>query len=518
MGWPEMACEIQGERFSYRLSISRSMKTAYFALVDDRLVEDTLVLRRTLGKPYLKKREPVIDPGQSFGSVLRDKDGLWRMWYITFQTRDPSKDLVGCATPQRIAYSRDGIEWERPSLGLVSEGGSRQNNIILGEKQRDRNGRYLTGYGGVSSFCVIDNETHPHPCTRARFTALYTAYPVDSIGGILMAHSDDGLEWTAYPENAVFPGGQDTQNILIHDPRIGKYVCYHRPMIYCGVANHANRKMARCESDDLVRWTPGRVVLDTDERDAPAWEFFDEPGMRGMRGRVMQFQGMTPWISNGCYLALAWMYDSRVGTFDLELVHSPDGVHWQREALREPFIKHGFPDGFRGKLPVPNGTAPIFVGDEEYFYVSSSPHGHHEVALADTGKGSAEDRRKLLETTSIYLLAVKRDRWVSYDAGEREGELLTTPIEWKGGGSLRLNASIEAGGSIRVEIEDRWSRSVKDFHLDEIPPINGPLDAVDHVVPFGPGPKTIMVIPQVGPIRFRFWLKKAKLYGWSFTG
>jgi len=239
--------------------------------------------------------------------------------------------------------------------------------------------------------------------------------------------------------------------------------------------------------------------------------------MRGQRGRIIQFQGLTPWISNGCYLGLTWTYDSRIGNFELDLVHGRDGIHWQREPLRKPLIKDGRPDGFRGRLPVPNGSPPVVVGDEEFFYVSTSPHGHHEISLADTGEGSEARRRELLETTSIYLLAIKRDRWVSYDAGEREGELLTRPIAWEGGGSLCLNAQIEAGGHIRVEVEDQWSRPVKDFHLDEIPPVTGPLDAVDHVVPFGPGPKTIMILPQVGPVRFRFWMKKAKLFGWSFS-
>ena len=195
-----------------------------FALIDERLVEDTRFLRRTLGMPRLLRREPVIDPGQSFGSVLRDKKGLWRMWYITFQTRDPKKDLVGCATPEHIAYSRDGIHWKKPLLGLVKERGTRKNNIIIGEHQKDKNGRCLTGYGGVSGMCILDSTTHPHPRARKRFTALYGGYPADSIGGILLMDSDDGLRWEAWPENPIFPGGQDTQNTFVYDARIGKYV------------------------------------------------------------------------------------------------------------------------------------------------------------------------------------------------------------------------------------------------------------------------------------------------------
>ncbi len=103
-----------------------------------------------------------------------------------------------------------------------------------------------------------------------------------------------------------------------------------------------------------------------------------------------------------------------------------------------------------------------------------------------------------------------------YQAGEIEGELLTSPIDWEGGGSFCINASIEKDGYIKVEVDDIYGRKINDAHLDEINVINGPVDEVDIPVTFGPGPKTVMKFPLLGPIRFRFWIKKAKLYGWSF--
>jgi hypothetical protein len=46
--------------------------------------------------------------------------------------------------------------------------------------------------------------------------------------------------------------------------------------------------------------------------------------------------------------------------------------------------------------------------------------------------------------------------------------------------------------------------------------MKGPLDETDHIVTFGPGPKTIMRFPSVGPVRFRMFMKRATLYGWSY--
>jgi hypothetical protein len=435
--------------------------------------------------------------------------------------RNPETDVVSMDVLQCYATSRDGLNWEFPKLGLVEEKGSRDNNIVMGHHQRDRRGRYLTGYGGPSGFCVIDAEVDPHPAARARFTAMFHASVTDAYGGICLAYSDDGLAWTGYAENPVNPGSQDTQNCLVYDRRLGRYAAFGRPDIYCGQEFHANRKVGRWESEDLVHWSPSRVVLDTDERDAPAHDAYVEPGMGGyVRGRTKQFQGISPFILNGCYIAHTWFYDVREAVFWDELVHSPDGLDWKREALREPFVTDGQPAGFRGKLIVPMAGAPMLAGDEHYMYISATPHDHHEVATLEYDK----DRAKIgamLENWDLYVLAIKRDRWIGYEAtdlGDRDAELLTTPFDFADGGPLRLNARIEPGGSIRVEAEDRWGRPIRDLHLDEIQPLEGPLDSVDAPVLFGPGPKTIWKLPPVGAVRLRFRMRNATLYGWSTGG
>lgn len=488
------------------------------ALIDERLVEDTLHLRRSLGRPVLARTAPVIDRGVAYGVTLRDAAGLWRMYYTTWVTRDLSADRVGLDIPLLLAYSHDGIAWDRPDFGIVTAPGYAQlPNAIIGPKQRDANGRYLSGWGAVGgAVCVIDAETHPHPCARARFTALVTSYPIDAVGGMFIAFSDDGVRWDLAPEGPFISGGMDSFNSLLYDPALGRYVSYLRPPVHCGMDVHANRKMARCESEDLLHWTLPEIVLDTDERDAPGLDVFDEPGMPAARGRTKQFQGMAPCILNGCYLALAWYFDAVAGDYAPELIHSADGIHWQREALREPFIAAGRPDGFAGCMITPGGGEPVLVGDDYHLYVSATPYNHHQIAIAEN-LGIGENRQAILESDAIYLLTLKRDRWIAYEAGDHAGELLSKAFDWGFGGKLTLNCAIEPDGYLQLDVTDRLGRKIADYHLDEIPALTGPCDAVDRPVTFGPdwSPKTLIKLPQLGPIRLRFRMKRAKLYGWS---
>ncbi len=492
------------------------MKT--FALVDDRNVEDSRFMRRFIGMPYFKRRDSIVQ-SEAFGSVLKDpKTGLWRMWYANDVMRDPKVHVVSMDILQSYAESTDGVHWTFPELGLVTENGSKKNNIVLAHHQRDSNNRYLTGYGGPAGFCVIDNELTPHPAARDRFTAFFHACPTDSYGGICLAHSPDGIHWTGYAENPVLPGSQDTQNCLLYDPLIQKYVCFQRPTIYAGQEFHANRKIARVESTDLVNWSPSRVVIDTDELDAPAHDIFVEPGMGGwVRGRAKQFQGISPFIYNGCYLAHTWFYDVKKAVFTDEMIRSDDGIRWMREPLREPFIANGRPEGYRGKLIVPMASPPVLHNDELYMYISAMPYDHHEVSTNEYN-ADREKVRAMLEAWELHVMAIKRDRWVGYEAGPNEGELLTTPFDFKVPSPLCINASIAADGYIKLEAEDQWGRPIKDLHLDEINQISGPIDQVDIPVLFGPGPKSIWKLPNVGPIRLRLRLKNASLYGWSING
>lgn len=387
--------------------------------LDSRNVEHVHFLERRVTPVRKCEQNPIIADCHSAQTVLKDKDGKLRMWYLT---RRKIPNYTGSAREYTLRYaeSSDGIHWTLPKLGLKEFDGGKQNNVILTANEVDAAGRSLTGKHGPDCFCIIDRQQTPAPHTRGRFTAL--------VGDGSFAHSDDGFHWTAYPENPCFhPGGSDTYNNMFFDTRIGRYVLWHRPhpKIHAGWGR-VNRLVARIESDDLLHWdwNSARCVLDTDDRDAPALRMAGETKSRSKkRGRKKQFYSMTVTPYQDFYLGFAQLLDESrkvPGWMDVRLLHSFDGVDWRREQLDTPLIDSNpefghWDSGLISSIPV--GT-PVPMGDNLYFYYGAFNMSHSYQMMTDD---------KTIKMR-LGLGIVKRGRLVGYHAGADEGELLTRPF------------------------------------------------------------------------------------------
>ena len=446
-------------------------------LIDSRIVAQTFAMRREVQHPHVLWDEPVLRDAQAYGSVLRDAAGLWRMWYL--------------GEPVYSGYyaeSDDGRSWRRPELDLVApevRGELDGPNAFLSRNQKDMHGNWLVGITGPEGFCVLDAEDTPHPAAKARFTALYLAQ-TETESGMYIAHSEDGVRWSAETGHPVIHGWRDTSSVLLYDAPTKKYVWYGRPGAYAATEMHANRVIARKESDDLVHWTPDRTVLDTDDADADAYEQLDEALLRAgrdtvcakeraaawsaltegkraepdrplVRGRNRQWYGITVFPCEDLYLGIAWMYDLPTGDMWTELVHSHDGIDWRREAERVPFIPR-----IPGTCTCTMASPPVEVGDEVWIYDSIINRGHHDLP-------GAGDRNSEIEKT-IRVVSLPRDRWVGYTAGEVQGELLTQVMDTPQ--DLRLNAAAETNGWLRVEVTDADGRPLEGLTRDECQPIS----------------------------------------------
>jgi len=267
--------------------------------------------------------------------------------------------------------------------------------------------------------------------------------------------------------------------MFFYDTRISKYVWYGRPYVHVDHVTHANRLLARAESDDLEHWSTERMILDTDADDADAWDLIDETAMRNgqtvanardraqtwqqitegavddreqrpvIRGRNRQWYGVTVFPCGNLYLGLAWLYDLPSGEMWIELVRSADGIQWQREPQREPFIP-----AHPGTCSCTMSSPPVAVGDNLRIYYSHAARNHHGVTIPDVD----------VEPPGIRVRTMKRDRWIAYAAGTADAELVTEVLSHPK--YLAVNADVADNGYIRAEILDPDGKPVPGFDFD----------------------------------------------------
>jgi hypothetical protein len=443
-------------------------------LLDERNVDHAFRLKREVHKPENYIDDPIMIPGVAYGSVLRDKEGLYRMWYLNMIYVDGKKkgqlpwefNNVYC---ECYAESIDGINWVKPELNMVSidlkESQQLPDNAFMSACQDDEDGNELCGGTGPEGFCVIDNETTPHPCARSRFTAMYiTEFSRINKKGICFAQSEDGIRWKAYPENPLIEHWPDANNCFFYDEQKKKYVLYSRPNVYTKIGTHANRLNAYTESDDLIHWSPYKVILDTDDRDADPFDFKDEGECRNhvrsdffgvnnykksgycLRGRDRQFYGFQVFPYNGIYVGFTEILDVITGVAWLELVHSYDGVDWRREAMPIDYIgpRPGKWDSIRVH---PCMASPPIIQDEDIWIYYSGSSVSHNI-------GKALNRR------GIGIKIFKKDRFVGYAAIDYDAELVTIPVKCPK--RISLNISNNKGKAM-VELIGPNGEKIKGF-------------------------------------------------------
>ncbi len=492
--------------------------------IDSRWIAQTFAWRREVTRPQ-RLSESWMLPGQSYGSVLRDKQGQWRMWYCG--------DPMYC---ENYATSRDGLHWERPDLNLELKGLDGQaldSNAFLYGPQKDKQGKWLVYSMGPEGFCVLDNEETPHPKAKARFTALYLANLESDDGGIhngyFIVYSDDGIHWQNDSDMPVVKGWMDTNTSFFYDARIERYVIYGRPASFVDRVSHANRAIARFESEDLIHWSPCRTVLDVDDRDADPMKLLDETMLRSgsgkvlsdaeraaiwalvtegayaetgamIRGRNRQWYGMTVFPWGDLYVGIGMMYDLPSGHMWLELLHSYDGIDWRREAIRKPWLEMD-EEAWDFPMQKPFASPPVVVGDELWFYYGAHASTHHGKKLA-----SAEGRPEVC----IGGRKLIRDRWVGYVAEQCKAEILTQVLE--GANDLSINADVKSDGELRIEVCDELGETLPGYGLEECVPITAS-DGTELAVAWKNQKLSDCGQPR---IRLRIVAQNATLYALSF--
>ncbi len=431
--------------------------------------------------PILRGENPWERVASLYGTVLYDPhDSLFKMWYLTGPYVDGmvmvrQRKALGNITLLAYATSIDGVYWEKPILNQIDFEGSTANNlidvgrtncegmaVIYDENETDPDRRYKGFYwehGGIDTFIQHEGRT---------------IWGQGEGDGMWMSFSPDGVHWTDYENNPVISLGSDTTQSLVWDPKIEKYVVFGR-------FGAGGRRTARTESSDCINFSKPELVLGCDE--------FDEGGT--------QIYGMPINIYEGVYLGMIWIYREGVdGTIDTSLATSRDGIKWERVLDRQTFLTLGEKGSWEdGMVRISQNF--ITYNDQLYFYYGgvNGPHTGHKFKQVE---------RKY--QSMLGLATLRRDGFVSLDAGEVEGFMLTKPLTLNDK-DLYLNVDASQGyvivavtDDLGIPLENYTSQRIVGDELETRVSFEGSLEALEG-----------------REVRLRFQLKEASLFSYWFV-
>jgi hypothetical protein len=457
--------------------------------IDERFMEAARGITLRMKPPaklgvVLRPDRPWEDKSLGFCASVLEYEGQLRLYYESWSTRG---NFVCLAT------SSDGVQWEKPSLGIVEIDGSRDNNVV---------------YAGTDE-CVVFLD--PHGAPEQRFKAIACqSWPDPERAGLYCHTSPDGLHWTPGPR--VFDLLPDTANQAAWDAQRGKYVAYIRKW-------DPLRKVGRVETDDIMAPWPyaplgedaffiwGRESVPVPSREIPtAFGYDDDDPVISdhYNPAVVEY----PW-AQAVYFSFPSAYlhfpeppegqYGNDGLLDIQMAVSRDGVQFQRPE-RAPYMRLGLA-GEADSLSNYMAVGMLRVGDSLI-----QLHGAYDVT-----HGLPESEQSM-PIGAFCALRQRLDGFVSADADMAGGELVTPPVTFQGS-RLQLNVDTSAMGVCRVGLLDAAGSPLPGFGPEDCDEFQA--NSVRREVTWrGCGDVSALA---GRPVRLRVQLRSARLYAFQFV-
>ncbi len=385
-----------------------------------------------------------------------------------------------------VAHSQDGINWETPDLDVF--------DLSSVDSQRFPGGpNNVVASGEIHGLIHEPNDPDPQRRWKGIFrcykdmmldrSARHRPFPYQQVPAQKKGHSGlayalcispDGYRWTFEAETNHWQGphcdfdvphqqplgGSDCLRVR-WDPKLDKYIANtkHRigPDYRFSQVFHQARVAGQMESDDLIHWSPPRIMAYPDGEDAKT----PDNGMHGIY-EVNSFAYESMWLSN--FSMCTWAPATRQQIRDrnlrpgqqyikrnwLRLAASRDGRHWYYFGDRKPLVMYGddatdAQDSWKPHYLRPVNLAttggPIVKDDQLWFYYRGS-----------TVK--AEVRAGATAKSALGLATLRRDGFASLNADTDGGLVITRPFVFDGNGDLFVNADAASDGELRVAVVD----------------------------------------------------------------
>ena len=407
-------------------------------------------------------------------AIWRDDDGGFQCLYTDMAldreklAREGGTLIDWHISRFRVMYARstDGLNWEKPAMGIVHEGGH-DTNIVFGSET----------YGNVWGPALLDDPLEQDPARR--YKMLYERGApgfrvADETPGahIRLAHSPDGIHWTPADTVPRFGSLGDQLGDTIFptfDPDSGVYRIVtrhplmelaprtrptHAPMVggapsFDAVMATPNRRVVRrifmAESRDFLNWSEPRLILAPD----PDLDNLD-----------IAFYGMRPFRLGGHWIGFLGVFHQVSNTSTVELAWCTAATAVSGNGWRPPTTGSAWASRAAG--------APTRLACRASWTSATTRPGCTSAAQPPSTTCGTRTTRRLCTTRPRvpgsdhrYALGIgklRRNGFVSVGAGEtREGMLATQPF-MSDGDRLVVNAACGPGGYLKVEVRDARDR------------------------------------------------------------
>ena len=470
-----------------------------FLLLDDRLIENFKNAKLVVGTVKKNNANPLFvedKPWEKrfdnlYGNIIYNEDeNLYQCWYSPFIVDYSANNMTLVERQQPYdspsdremgicyAYSKDGINWVKPELGLVEFEGTKNNNLIgrgphgTGVFRDLREGDPLKKYKAIFQQFGKDTKTVHHLKAnknvqkKLKSTGAENSQDLREIDpwldqtlnldrGISISTSEDGINWSkAKRINGVDVAG-DTHNNAFWAPTIGKYVGITRSWHRKG-EKRIWRQVARIESDDFVNWTKEEVILEGENIND-------------------QMYAMPVFYYAGIYIGLPAIYSSESDRTWTELAWSVDTKNWKRISPGLPLIPTSDKVLDYDYGCVYACATPIFLKNEIRLYYGGSDYLHfgwrngslclatlrpdgfagYEQIIKDQ---TAKVKTKLMsfDADSILITAdISDNGWIKVNIFDKNGEQIATSdkiVKTITDGLLRFQKNINSD-DIQLEFE-----------------------------------------------------------------
>jgi hypothetical protein len=370
-----------------------------------------------------------------YGSVHFDPaEKRFCMWYLGHPDVDaagvkPSVPGFRKGKGDMVLYatSKNGLQWERPELGLHSFQDSTANNIIF----------------DLHSPSVYVDARDPDPARRYKMLG-------SLMGKYYAAVSADGIKWKSYTKQAILKSSDNIS--LTRDSITGDYLAFNRQP-----HEKLGRTVSLSRSADFKTWSEPKLVFLPDAED-DAWTsnpdehtevnnmsvfphaagFIGLPTMFHVLGKNRKPSEVTPGQS------------ATDGIVEVQLITSADGNTWQRTHPRISVIGRGEPGAFDAGTILGVSSTCVDAGDETWVYYTSLTTSH----------GAPVPPKR----SSIGRAEWRRHGFASLDSGER-GRVETKPLRLSSG-DLLVNANA-TGGEVRVGLLETDGRPIAGYALED---------------------------------------------------